>query len=251
MQRNIKLTIQYDGTRYHGWQKLPGDDKTIQYKFENVISRMLGARVEIIGAGRTDKGVHALMQVANFYEPKGAIYFTCEEMTEYINAHLPEDIAVIKVEEADERFHARYNAVSKTYIYRVDNRKVQDVFQSKFRTHIYLELDTKEMKKAAKYFIGKHDFTSFTSKKSKSKSMEREIYSIEIDTGEKGFINIEYTGNGFLYNMVRIITGTLIEVGQHKKKASDIKGIFEAQERAMAGYTAPPEGLVLKNIEYT
>ena len=252
MRRNIKLIIQYDGTKYSGWQRKPGEERTIQFKLENVISRMLGQNTEIIGSGRTDKGVHAMMQVANFYEPKDAVYFSCNEMLEYINAHLPVDIAVVSVNEVESNFHARNSCVSKTYIYRIDNRLVADVFQSKFRTHIWPELDLKEMKKAAKHFIGVKDFTSFTSKKSRSKSAVREIFSLEIITytQNKGFIDIEFKGKGFLYNMVRIITGTLIEVGFHKKEASDIPIIFAAKDRAMAGYTAPAEGLVLQLVEY-
>ena len=247
--RNIKLVIQYDGTKYSGWQKRPGDEKSIQYKLENVISRMLDAKIEIIGSGRTDKGVHATMQVANFHEPKYAVYFSLGEMIEYINAHLPKDIAVISITEADERFHSRLNCTAKKYIYRIDNRKVQDVFQSKFRTHVTPKLNVKAMKQAAEHFVGEYDFTSFANKKSKSKSAIREIYSLEISE-KGGFIDMEVRGNGFLYNMVRIIAGTLIEVGHGKKKASDIRAILEAKERALAGYTAPAEGLVLDSVEY-
>ena len=252
VERNIKLVIQYDGTRYNGWQRKPGDDKTIQYKLENVISRMLGEEVLVIGSGRTDKGVHALMQVANFHSSKKATFFTCDEMLDYINSHLPQDIAVISLTEADSDFHARFNCKSKTYLYRIDNRPVQDVFQNKFRTHIRPDLDIREMKKAIKYFVGKNDFTAFTSNKIKNKNNVREIFSVEIitHTGNNGFIDIEYIGNGFLYNMARIMTGTLLEIGLHKRKTSDIPAIFEGGERAMAGYTAPPEGLVLTNIEY-
>ncbi len=249
--RNIKLIIQYDGSRYSGWQRRPGDERTIQYKLENVISRMLDTNIEIIGAGRTDRGVHAMMQTANFHIPESAVTFTCGEMLEYINAHLPSDIAVISVSEADERFHARFNCISKTYVYRIDNRRVQDVFQSRFRTHIQEKLDVAAMKKAIKYFEGEHDFTSFTSLKSKNKSAVRTIYSAEIDYMEEdSFIDIRFCGNGFLYNMVRIISGTLIEIGLHKREVEGVPGIFSAKERAVAGYTAPPEGLVLEKTEY-
>jgi len=252
MGRNIKLIIQYDGTRYNGWQKRPGDDKTIQFKFENLFSKMFGEDIEVIGSGRTDKGVHALMQTANFHVPEKAVFFTCGEMLEYINSHLPKDIAVISVTEADDRFHARFDCKSKTYLYRMDTRLVQDVFQSRFRAHIRPELDIKEMKGAINYFVGKHDFTAFTSNKIKNKNNIREIFSADILTypENKGFIDIEYTGDGFLYKMARIMSGTLIEIGRHKRKADDIPAIFEGRERAMAGYTAPAEGLVLKNVEY-
>lgn len=254
MGRNIKLVIQYDGTRYAGWQRIPGNAKTIQYKLEYVISRMLGAPVELIGAGRTDKGVHALCQVANFHEPAEATVYTCQEMLEYINAHLPKDIAVVSVSEESERFHARFHCKSKTYCYRIDNRQVQDVFQSKFRTHIQSRLDVRAMQRAAASLEGEHDFTSFTSAKSKNKSMVRRLTSVTVTSGEEaggeGFINLTFTGNGFLYHMVRIMAGTLIEVGLHQREAKDIKSLFAAKERAVAGYTAPPEGLVLEELEY-
>lgn len=254
MERNIKLVIQYDGSRYAGWQRIPGNARTIQYKLEHVISRMLGVPIELIGAGRTDKGVHALCQVANFHEPADAIVYTCKEMLEYINSHLPQDIAVISVEEVDARFHARFHCKAKTYCYRIDNRPVQDVFQSKFRTHILPRLDVKAMQRAAVLLTGSHDFTSFTSAKSKTKSMVRELSSVTVTSGEEaggeGFINLTFTGNGFLYHMVRIMAGTLIEIGLHQRSPKDIKSIFEAKERAVAGYTAPPEGLVLESLEY-
>lgn len=253
-QRNIKLVIQYDGTRYAGWQRIPGNSRTIQYKLEQIISKMLGAPVEIIGAGRTDKGVHALCQVANFHEPEDAVVYTCKEMLEYINAHLPQDIAVVSVSEVSERFHARFHCKEKTYCYRIDNRLVQDVFQSKFRTHIPARLDVRAMRQAAALLEGEHDFTSFTSAKSKTKSMVRMLSSVEIISGEEaggeGFINLSFTGNGFLYHMVRILAGTLIEVGLHQRSPKDVSSIFDAKERAVAGYTAPPEGLVLESLEY-
>lgn len=251
-QKNIRLILQYDGSRYNGWQRRPGDEKTIQFKLENVISRMLGAEVDVIGSGRTDKGVHALMQVANFHIPVNAVQYTCQEMQEYINAHLPKDIAVIGLQEAPAAFHARFHCTKKTYAYRIDNREVQDVFQSKFRTHIRPDLDIKAMEKAASYFVGQHDFTAFTTKKGKHKSAIRDIYAITVETerGNPGFYTIRVSGNGFLYHMVRIIAGTLIEIGLHKKAASDIPAIFLAKERAMAGYTAPPEGLVLEQVLY-
>lgn len=254
MERNIKLVIQYDGTRYAGWQRIPGNGRTIQYKLEQVISKMLGMPVELIGAGRTDKGVHALCQVANFHEPEDATMYTCKEMLEYMNAHLPQDIAVISVSEVAPRFHARFHCKEKTYCYRIDNRVIQDVFQSKFRTHILPHLDVRAMQRAAAFLQGTHDFTSFTSAKSKTKSMVRTLSAVTVtsgaEAGGEGFINVSFTGDGFLYHMVRIMAGTLIEVGLHQRAPKDIKSVFDAKERAVAGYTAPPEGLVLETLVY-
>jgi tRNA pseudouridine38-40 synthase len=245
-KRNIKLTIQYDGTRYRGWQRLGDSDNTIQGKIEAVLSRMTGEKIELIGSGRTDAGAHALMQVANF---KTACRMSMGEILEYCYRYLPEDIIVKAAEPTDERFHARYNVKSKTYLYRIWNATRHDVFERKCTWHVPEPLDLKRMQEAADIFKGRHDFQSFTTLKSKKKSMERELYSIDFKT-EGSRIDIYFKADGFLYNMVRIIVGTLVEVGRGKLEPSAIPEIFSSRVRSNAGITAPPNALFLYNIDY-
>ncbi|SHJ78850.1 tRNA pseudouridine(38-40) synthase TruA [Tepidibacter formicigenes] len=244
--RNIKLTIQYDGSRYSGWQRLGHTDMTIQSKIENVLSKMTSEKIEIIGSGRTDVGVHALGQVANF---KTNSKMTTSEMIEYLYKYLPQDIVVTNIEEVEERFHSRYNASSKKYIYKIYNDIYHNPFLRKYTTHISEKLDIDAMKKASLFIIGEHDFTSFRSSKSKKKSNIRTIYSIDII--EKGnLIEIIVHGNGFLYNMVRIIVGTLLEVGLGNMKPENVNYILLSKDRKLAGPTAPAKGLYLLEVEY-
>lgn len=210
--RNIKMTIRYDGSRYKGFQRLKDNDMTIQGKIEDVLSKMANESIEIIGSGRTDMGVHAYGQVANF---KTASNLSVDKMKTYLYEYLPEDIVITSLEEVDGRFHSRYNAKSKVYLYKIYNNKFHDPFLRKYTTHIPKKLDIELMKEASEYFIGEHDFTSFASSKSKKKSNVRTIYSINI-TETNGLVEIYFEGNGFLYNMVRIMTGALIDVG-HKR----------------------------------
>jgi len=244
--RNIKLVIKYDGTKYKGWQRLGNSDMTIQDKIEKVLSRMTEEKIEIIGSGRTDVGVHALGQVANFITNST---MSNKEMKEYLYHYLPDDIVVDKVEETDERFHARYNVKSKTYVYRIWNDKYHDPFLRKYIEHIPQRLDIGAMEKGAAFLIGEHDFTSFRSSKSKKKSNIRTIYSIDIKR-ERELLEIVIKGNGFLHNMVRIIAGTLVEVGLGKLKPSAVKEILEKQDRIEAGPTLSPRGLHLLEVEY-
>jgi tRNA pseudouridine38-40 synthase len=244
--RNIKLTIQYDGSKYRGWQRLGDSDQSIQGKLENVLSKMAGENTEIIGAGRTDAGVHAENQTANF---KTNSHLTLLEMLDYCYKYLPEDIVVKRVEEMDPLFHSRYNAREKIYKYRICNKRYHDVFDRKYSYHVNGKLDIKIMKEAAKYFIGEHDFTSFTSMKSKKKSAIREVYSIDIIKTESG-LDINFRGNGFLYNMVRIITGTLIEIGLGNIPMESIPEIMDKKDRSLAGPTAPAQGLFLMEVIY-
>ncbi|MDP4145708.1 MAG: tRNA pseudouridine(38-40) synthase TruA [Bacillota bacterium] len=244
--RNITLSIQYDGTNYKGWQRLGDSDKTIQGKLENVLTKMTNEEIEIIGSGRTDAGVHALNQVANF-KTNSAI--TLKEILEYTAHYLPEDIVVKSAVEASENFHSRYNAKRKIYLYRICNNLQHNVFERKYVYHITEPLDRTAMKEAASILVGQHDFRSFTSLKSKKKSTVREIYSIDI-IDNKDEMQIIYDGNGFLHNMVRIITGTLIEIGKDKLKVSELRNILNSKDRSCAGYTAPPKGLFLKDVLY-
>jgi len=244
--KNYKLTIQYDGARYKGWQRLGNGDQSIQGKIENVLTEMAGQKMEIIGCSRTDAGVHALHQVANFHinmdkEPS--------DIHAYLNKYLPNDISITRVEIVPDRFHARYNAKDKTYVYRIWNETYTNPFARKYSMHVAEELNLANMNKAAKHFIGKHDFTAFSNAKSKKKSMVREIHAIKIEK-DAGFIQIRITGDGFLYNMVRKIVGTLLEVGLGKIKEDQIPFILEEKNRALTGMMAEANGLLLERVEF-
>lgn len=244
--KNYKVRIQYDGSRYKGWQVQKSTDMTIQGKLQEVLTEMTGNPVEVIGSGRTDAGVHAYAQIANFHIPD---HFSKEETLDYLNHYLPMDIAVMDIEEADERFHARYHAVRKTYMYRIHRSSIPNVFERKY-VYTYTEkLDLNAMGQAADLMIGTHDFRAFCANKKMKKSTVRTITSIRIEEKENE-IQISYTGDGFLQNMIRIMTGTLIEIGNGQKEANDILDILESKDRACAGYTVPPEGLILKEVEY-
>jgi tRNA pseudouridine38-40 synthase len=244
--RNIKLTIEYDGTKYNGWQRLGNTDNTIQAKLEGVLSKMTGEIIEIIGSGRTDAGVHAYQQIANFKTPSGMSVY---EMRDYCNQYLPQDIVIKEAVEVDERFHARYNATSKKYLYRIWCGRVPTAFHRKYTYYVPQRLDIEAMKKATGYLTGEHDFQAFSSVKSKKKSTVREIYAIDIHR-EDSELNMMFHGSGFLHNMVRIMAGTLIEVGLGKMKAEEIPEIMEGKVRANAGVTAPAQGLFLYEVQY-
>ena len=247
MKKNYKMLIQYDGSRYHGWQYLKDQPMTIQGKLQEVLRRYAGDFTEVIGSGRTDAGVHAIGQVANFALDTSD---TPEEIRGYLNRYLPDDIAVLSVEEADARFHARYNAHRKTYRYRIRTSAIPDVFERKYvYTYTEHELDIRLMQKAAAAVIGEHDFYSFCGNSHVKKSTIKTIYAISIYRKEDEII-IEVTGNGFLQNMVRILTGTLIEVGAGLRPPESMNSILDAHERSAAGFMAPPEGLALLSVEY-
>ncbi|MFE4813096.1 tRNA pseudouridine(38-40) synthase TruA [Peribacillus simplex] len=243
---NYKLTIQYDGGRYKGWQRLGNSDDTIQGKIENVLTEMIGEKIEIIGCSRTDAGVHALAQIANF---KIGANLTEAEIMNYLNRYLPRDISIVEVRLVPERFHARYNAKDKTYLYKIWNEQYTNPFMRKYSMHVEKKLDITRMKKACQHFIGEHDFTAFSNAKSKKKSMVREIYSIDIEENA-GFIQITVRGDGFLYNMVRKIVGTLIEVGLGEIDAGNIPSILESKERIQTGRMAEAGGLYLVKVDF-
>lgn len=243
---NYKITIQYDGTRYKGWQSQNSTEQTIQGKLESVLTALAGHPVEITGSGRTDAGVHARAQVANFHLEE---QFDMSEILEYLNTYLPEDIAVTAIEPVDGRFHSRYHALEKTYLYRIHTGKIPEVFERKY-VYSYTEpLDVEKMKKAAELLVGTHDFTSFCGNKKMKKSAVRTIYEIRIEMSEQE-TRIFYRGNGFLQNMVRILTGTLIEVGDGRRKPEEMTDILQAKNREYAGYTAPACGLILQEVCY-
>lgn len=244
--KNYKITVAYDGTRYSGWQVQKCTPDTIQGKIEHVLGTLAGHPIEINGSGRTDAGVHASGQVANFHIEE---HFSREEIFEWLNRYLPKDIAVTSIEEVDDRFHSRFNAVRKTYIYRIHTSKVSNVFERKFVYDYETPLDVCNMRKAAALLIGTHDFKSFCGNKKMKKSTVRTIYDIDIDDrGDE--IAISYTGDGFLMNMVRILTGTLIEVGDGRRTSDSMTEVLMACDREAAGYTAPPQGLILKEVMY-
>ena len=243
---NYKITIQYDGSRYDGWQRLNGNNNTIQGKIEDVLCRMCGHKMEIHASGRTDKGVHALGQVANF--KLNTDMQPCEIM-DYLNRYLPEDIAVTDIATVPERFHSRLNVKAKTYVYRIWNSTVPDVFRHKYMYTVDGDIDTEKMKKAAEYICGTHDFMGFSSLKRYKKSTVRTIYSLTVERiGAEVVIRIR--GNGFLYNMVRIIAGTLLEIGTGERDEKSIVDIFESGNREIAGRTLPAKGLTLLEAEY-
>jgi len=244
--QNYKITLEYVGTKYNGWQKQGNTKNTIQGKLENILFELTGKETEVNGSGRTDTGVHAKAQIANFKLNKK---YDCEFLKNYINKYLPFDIKVTKVEVAEERFHARLNAKTKTYEYKIANVEKPSVFEHKYCAFIEEKLDLLQMEKAAEYFLGKHDFKAFCSNKRYKKSTEREIFNINISKNDS-VISIQICGSGFLHNMVRIIVGTLVEVGSGKKKADDIGKIFQSGDRSLAGFTMPPQGLTLLNVTY-
>ena len=243
--KNYKIVVQYDGSKYNGWQRQGNTKNTIQERFENVLFEMCGAKTEIFASGRTDAGVHAEAQVANF---KCDVAMTTNEIVNYLNKYLPQDIRVINIEEADERFHSRLNAVSKTYKYSIATQK-PDVFVRKYVYWADKFPDIDIMKKAATEICGTHDFKGFSSVGRSKKSTVRTVNSIDI-AEEKGIISIVINGNGFLYNMVRIIAGTLFEIGTGEKDISVVQKVFEIKERKYAGITLPACGLKLIEVMY-
>lgn len=245
---NYRAVIQYEGTRYRGWQVQGNTDQTIQGKLEALLGRMAGEAVEAHGSGRTDGGVHAAGQVISFRCKTGR---SPEEIRDYMNQYLPEDIAVLSVEEAAPRFHARLNAVRKTYVYTIWNSAVPNVFGRRFMTRVEKPLDAERMREAAGYLCGTHDFCAFSSLNPKrfKKSTVRRLDEVRIEQ-EGSMIRIYFTGNGFLYHMVRILAGTLVEVGMGLKKPEDVEQMLASGSRADTGRLMPPEGLTLLRVEY-
>ena len=243
--KNLKLTISYDGSRYYGWERQPGRD-TIQGKLEAVLSRMAGAEVNVIGAGRTDAGVHAKAMVANCYLETE---MQPEEIRDYMNHYLPDDICVNEVKFAADRFHARYRAVGKLYTYTCYVGVTKPVFNRKYVTTLDYMPDLEAMRKAAEILVGEHDFKSFCSNPQMKKSTVRIVDSIEI-VQKKDYLYFNFHGTGFLQNMVRILVGTLLEVGQGKRTPQSVQDTLDALDRTKAGYTAPPQGLCLMRVDY-
>ena len=243
--RNYKFEISYDGTRYYGWERQPGRD-TIQGKLENVLSRLDGHDVEVTGAGRTDAGVHARAMIAN---ARLDTRFSPDEIKDYMNRYLPEDICIRKVSGASDRFHARYNALGKLYTYTCYIGKEKPVFNRKYVYVLDFEPDADAMREAAEYLVGTHDFKAYCSNPKMKKSTVRCVDSIEI-ADKKDYLYLNFHGNGFLQNMVRIMTGTLLEAGAGKIKPQQVGKILESLDRRNAGPTAPAHGLSLIRVDY-
>ena len=243
--RNLRLDICYDGTRYRGWQRLPGREDTIQGKLETALSRILGEPIEISASGRTDAGVHARGQVANFHCESN---MSAGEILENLRRYLPEDIGIYSCKDVSSRFHARLNAKEKTYRYRIWNSEGPCVFDRRYVAVMAESFDLAAMEKAAEYLLGEHDFSAFCGNAKMKKSTVRYIRSIEIRRcGQE--IQIDFTGNGFLHNMVRILVGTLVEVGRGARNADSIPELFGGK-RAEAGFLAPAQGLCLMEVFY-
>lgn len=246
MEKNYKLKISYDGSRYFGWEHQP-DRETIQGKIETVLARMVDKdMVDVIGAGRTDAGVHARAMIANVHLDTP---MSPEEIRDYANRYLPDDIVILEVREAADRFHARYKAVGKTYQYTCFDGPVKPVFDRKYYTPLDQELDVEAIQEAAHFLEGKHDYKSFCGNSRMKKSTVRIVDTITVRR-RKGYVYLTFHGTGFLQNMVRIMSGTLIEVGLGRKRPEEVGEILEACDRKVAGPTAPAKGLCLLKVDY-
>ena len=244
--RNIKLTIEYDGTGYHGWQIQP-NCKTIQAILEEKIGVVTGEKVSLVASGRTDAGVHALGQVANF---RTSSRIPTEDMGRAVNSLIPGDIAIREVEEISEDFHARFSAKSKLYEYRILNRPVPSPMERNFSWHISRKLELNKMRQAAEVLLGKHDFSSFRSAHSDNFNPVRTLMIVEIRRRRNRIVTIRMRANAFLKQMARNIVGTLVSVGKNKINPEDLKAILEARDRTKAEMAAPPRGLFLVEVEY-
>ena len=243
--RNIRLDLCYDGTRYNGWQRQKVHDNTIQGKIETALSRILVEPIEISASGRTDTGVHARGQVVNFHTESR---MDCEEILEQLRRYLPEDIGVYSCREVSPRFHSRLNALEKTYQYRVWNSRMPCVFDRRFVAEFLEELDVDAMQEAALLLLGTHDFSAFCANRKMKKSTVRTIKAFTVErVGEE--IRFTVTGNGFLHNMVRILVGTLMEVGRGERTLESIPELFGGK-REQAGFLAPGKGLCLMEVRY-
>ena len=244
--KRLKLTLAYDGTRYDGWQRQGNTANTIQAKVEALLARALETPVEVHGCGRTDAGVHARMQVCHFDAPEGT---DKAALLQALRRYLPEDIAALALEEADPRFHARLSCRGKTYLYRVNTGETQDVFARRYELFLPGPLDEAAMAEAALALTGTHDYRAFTNNRRTKKSTVRTVSAIRL-TRDGDRLSLWFTGDGFLYNMVRIMTGTLLEVGEGKRSPGETASALESLDRLRAGPLAPAQGLTLWEVLY-
>lgn len=243
--RNILITIEYDGKNYVGWQ-MQNNGISIEEEVKTAIEKLTKEKIKLYGSGRTDSGVHALGQTASFYTNSN---INVDKLPYGINSFLPEDIRVIKAEEKEIDFHARYSAKGKEYIYLIYNRSIMNPIYDGRASHVFYKLDLDKMKRASKDLIGIHDFSGFMGSGSSVKSTVREIYDIDISK-DNDLIKIKVSGSGFLYNMVRIIVASLIDIGRGRFDETRIKEILETKQRSMANVTAPAVGLYLNKVFY-
>lgn len=244
--KNYKIIVQYDGGRYKGWQKLKDNDLSIQGKIEGVLEKMAGEKIEVIGCGRTDAGVHAENYVANF---RANVKMIPKEILSYFYEFLPEDIVVKSIEVMNERFHSRHNLKSKTFVYTIDTGKFRNVFNRKYSFHSEDKLDLTQMRIAAEHLIGTLDFQSFTSLKPGTKSTTKTINSIEIVENNE-IVEIIINCDGFLLHMARTILGALLEVGKNKMRPADVEKILNNKKRVEGLAMAQPKGLCLRSCEF-
>ena len=242
----ILLTIAYDGTNYFGWQ-IQDNFITVQGEVEAGLKRLFSKAIEIRGASRTDSGVHALGQRAVFTIDTT---IPMENLPYAINNNLPRDIRVTKAVVVEESFHPQYLAKNKTYRYKILNMPHMNPLLNNYAWHVPRTLDIEKMKEASKFVIGEHDFDAFCASGATTKTSIRTVYDLQVKTGEDSIVYIEINGNGFLYNMVRIIAGTLVYIGYGKLQVSDMEKIIASKNRTLAGITAPPQGLTLMEINY-
>lgn len=241
-----KLILSYDGSRYDGWQKQGNTGATIQGKLEDVLSRLAGAAVEVQGAGRTDAGVHARAQAASFRLEHGP---APDQVLAYLNRYLPEDIAAVSCQPAPPRFHARLSAKGKRYVYRLWTSEIPNVFERRYLTPWPHPLDLDAMERGASFFLGTHDFRAFCANKRYKKSTVRTITALKIQR-LGGEVRLTAQGDGFLYHMVRILTGTLVEVGMGKRSPESLPALLESGDRTQAGPVMPARGLILDEVFY-
>ena len=245
-EKNIKCSVSYDGTLFHGFQIQP-NQRTVQNELEKAISSIAKKKINIYASGRTDAGVHANQQVINFNTESSV---PPEKWRIAMNSILPEDIIITDSQEVSMDFHARYNVKQKTYRYYLYNSKLNDVFRRNYWWHYPYEIDIEKMIEASKYFIGEHDFTSFSSSKTAIENKVRTVYDFNIQRNQKNELIFEITGNGFLYNMVRIIVGSVVDVGRGRMKLKKIPELLEKKEKQGKGPTAPAHGLYLWEVKY-
>ena len=244
--RNIRVIMEYDGTRYLGWQRQAKGD-TIQSLVEDRLRIMTGETLNVVGSGRTDAGVHALHQVCNFLT---RTRMDTEDLRRGLNSLLPDDIYIKSAERVPLDFHSRYDARSKTYEYRIWNQRARNIFLRNFTWHIREPLNLEDMERSIRMLIGKHDFSSFRSSGSGNRDPFREMIGCDMAGPDNGLLRFTFEAEGFLRHMVRNIMGTLVDVGRGKMNSDDFKRIFLSKDRCKAGIKAPPQGLFLKMVRY-
>ncbi|WP_233095910.1 tRNA pseudouridine(38-40) synthase TruA [Alicyclobacillus sp. SO9] len=241
----IKLVVSYDGTDFHGFARQP-KVRTVQGELESTLTRLLTCPTEVVGSGRTDAGVHAKAQVVHFHQDKGP---EAKRYPYILRRSLPKDIVVTSACEVDSNFHARFSAVGKTYRYTLQTSRVEDIFTSRYAWHVPGKLNLNPVERALPYFIGEHDFTSFCASATPVKDKVRRLTELRLEA-EGSFVHVYCSGTGFLQYMVRIIVGTLVDIGRGRLHPDSIPRILEARDRRLAGQTAPPNGLILWKVHY-